>query len=135
MSKELDKRFVSEDRKVAFIIDHYPARTKIEEMKAVELISMIATLLQIDEEIAASGDKQTKADMLGFIREEFPSDEEEKGDIEIEKQPPECPASFRVDRAVRTLQQFVLFCDNGVETREMVEKTSMKEAKYDNKLF
>ena len=36
--KELDKRFEREDRKVAVIIDHCPARKKIEGLKAVELI-------------------------------------------------------------------------------------------------
>ena len=37
-AKELNNRFVSEDRKVAFIIEHCPAHTKIEGLKAVELI-------------------------------------------------------------------------------------------------
>ena len=36
--KELDKRFVREDRKVALIIDHCPAHTRIEGLNAVELI-------------------------------------------------------------------------------------------------
>ena len=36
--KELDKRFAREDRKVALIIDHCPAHTRIEGLNAVELI-------------------------------------------------------------------------------------------------
>ena len=36
--KELDKRFVREDRKVALIIDHCPAHTRIKGLNAVELI-------------------------------------------------------------------------------------------------
>ena len=81
-----------------------------------------ATLLEIDEEIATSGDKLTDANILAFIREEFTSVEEEEDDIEAEGEPLDCIASFQVDRAVKTLQQFALFCDNGIEIREMVEK-------------
>ena len=32
-----------------------------------------------------------------------------KNDIEVKEEPPACPASFEVDKAVTTLQQFVLF--------------------------
>ena len=39
--KELDKRFVREDCKVAFIIDHCPTHTKIEGLTAVELIFIL----------------------------------------------------------------------------------------------
>ena len=67
-----------------------------------------ATILEIDEEIATSGDKPTNADILVFIREEFTSVEEEENDIEGEEEPLECPNSFQVDRAVKTLQQFAL---------------------------
>ena len=49
-----------------------------------------ATLLEIDEEIATSGDKPNDEDILAFIRE-LPSDEEEKGDSEVEEEPPKCP--------------------------------------------
>ena len=48
-----------------------------------------------------------------------------KNDVDVKEEPPACPASFEVDQAVRTLQQFVLFCDNGVEMREVVEKINM----------
>ena len=47
-----------------------------------------------------------------------------KNDIEVKEEPPACPASFEVDKAVTTLQQFVLFCDNRVEMSEMVEKST-----------
>ena len=47
-----------------------------------------------------------------------------KNDIEVKEEPPACPASFEVDKAVTTLQQFILFCDNGVELRKMVEKST-----------
>ena len=36
--KELDKRFVCEDRKVALIIDQCPAHTRTDGLNAVELI-------------------------------------------------------------------------------------------------
>ena len=84
-----------------------------------------AALIDFDEEIATSGDSPTDADILAFARGELPPDEEEKGDIEVEEEPPACPASLEVDKAITTLQQFPLFCDNGIEMQEMVEKINM----------
>ena len=72
-----------------------------------------AALLEIDEEIATSGDKPTDADMLAFIRGESPSDEEEEDESEVEDKPPACPANFKVDKAGETLQQFTLFAKTG----------------------
>ena len=71
-----------------------------------------AVLIDFDEEIATSRDSPTDADILAFVRGELPPDEEEKDDIEVEEEPPACPASFEVDKAITTLQQFTLFCDN-----------------------
>ena len=98
-------------------------RTKLPE--EVPLRCNAAALLEINEEIATSGDKPTDADILAFIRGGSPSNEEEEDKSEIEDKPPACPASFEVDKAVESLQQFTLFCDNGVEIREMVEKINM----------
>ena len=79
-----------------------------------------ATLLKSYEGIATSSDKPTDVDILAFIREKLPFDIEEKDDIEVEEEPLECPARFKVDKAVKTLQQSALFCDYGVEIGEMV---------------
>ena len=84
-----------------------------------------AALLEIDEEIATSGDKPIDEGILAFIRGESPSDEEEEHESEVEDKSPACPANFKVDKAGETLQQFTLFCDNRVEMREMVEKINM----------
>ena len=46
-----------------------------------------AALLEIDEEIATSGDKPVDADNLAFIRWESPSDEEEEDDSEVTGMP------------------------------------------------
>ena len=35
------------------------------------------------------------------------------------------PCQFEVDKAITTLQQLALFCDNGIEMRELVEKVNM----------
>ena len=98
-------------------------RTRLPE--EVPLQYNAAALIDCDEEIATSGDSPTDADILAFVRGELPPDEEEKDDIEVEEEPPACPASFEVDKAITTLQQFALFCDNGIEMRELVEKVNM----------
>ena len=84
-----------------------------------------AALIDFDEEIATSGDNKTNADILAFLRGELPPDEEEKDDIEVEEEPPACPASFEVDKPITTLKQFDLFYDNGIEIRELVEKVNI----------
>ena len=98
-------------------------RTRLPE--EVPLQCNAAALLEVDEEIATSGDKPTDADILAFIRGGSPSDEEDEDESEIEDKPPVYPASFEVDKAAESLQQFTLFCDNGVEIREMLEKINM----------
>ena len=98
-------------------------RTKLPE--EVPLQYDAAALIDFDEEIATSGDSPTDADILASARGELPPDEEEKDDIEVEEEPPACPASFEVDKAITTLQQLALFCDNGIEMQEMVEKVNM----------
>ena len=86
-------------------------RTRLPE--EVPLQYNAAALIDCDEEIATNGDNPTDADILAFVRGELPPDEEEKDDIEVEEQPPACPASFEVDKAITTLQQFALFATMG----------------------
>ena len=38
MEKELDRKFVSQDKKIAIIIDNYPAHPKVDDLKALALI-------------------------------------------------------------------------------------------------
>ena len=67
-------------------------RTRLPEK--VPLQCNAAVLLEIDKEIATSGDKPTDADILAFIRGESPSDEEDEDESEVKGKPPACPASF-----------------------------------------
>ena len=94
------KDFTAEgDMELDETIDEF--RTRLPEEAPLQ--SNAATILEIGEEIATSGDKPTNADILVFIREEFTSVEEEENDIEGKEEPLECPTSFRVDKAVKTL--------------------------------
>ena len=84
-----------------------------------------ACLLDIDAELATSGGKPTDADILAELRGE-PFDEGETDDaLEVEDEPPICPTSLEVDKAVEVLQQLTLFCENGNEMREIVEKINV----------
>ena len=54
-----------------------------------------ATLLEIDEETDTRGNKPTDADILAFIREEFISATDEKGEAEVEEETLKCQFSCR----------------------------------------
>ena len=45
--------------------------------------------------------------------------------LEVEDEPPICPTSLEVDKAVEVLQQLTLFCENVNEMREIVEKINV----------
>ena len=61
-------------------------------------------MIDLGEDITASGDNPANGDVLAFVGGELPPDEEEKDHIEVEEGPPACPTSCDVDKAIKTLQ-------------------------------
>eukprot|EP00794_Sanderia_malayensis_P015050 gene15050-16603_t len=86
-----------------------------------------AALLEIDESLATNAGKLTDADILASIKEEASVEEDEatENEIEFEDDPPVCPTSIEVDKALETLQQFSLVCHNGAEIQETIEKIDL----------
>ena len=83
-----------------------------------------AILLDIDEELSTNGGKPSDADILAEIRGEIVDDEEADDVLEVEDEPPVCPTSLEVDKALEVLQQLTLFSEKGNEMREVVEKVN-----------
>ena len=72
-----------------------------------------AALINCNEEVATSETTRPMQIFLVFVRGELHAGEEEKDEIEVEEEPPACPTSFEVDKAITTLQEFALFVTIG----------------------
>lgn len=91
-----------------------------------------AHLLESDEELATSDSRPTDSDILAEVLGELSDGDENEDESELEDlgdEPPTCPASADVDKAVEVLQQLSLFCGNGEEMRKMLEKFNVHAQK------
>ena len=78
----------------------------------------------LDTELSTNGGKPSDADILAEIKSEIVDDEEADDALEVEDEPPVCPTSSEVDKALVVLQQLTLFSEKDNEMREVVERST-----------
>ena len=80
-------------------------------------------MLDIDVELLTSGVNSIEGHTLAEIRVEIVEEEEESDNaLEVKDEPPVCPISLVVDKALKIHQQVTPFCEKGNEMREVLEK-------------